>query len=293
MRSQRLEETLQAGRSFVMDIPGGKIRKLAIPKAEKTSLYVPSTILLDKKNGFLNSAVIKGVLLSDKWRRILQVICLLGDFAPRYGRDGLEDDPSRQQIIAYAAITCGRKILLYQRSTPKSTDGKFVGDPRLQGRYSIGFGGHKMREDFLNAKNCHIASSDFWGEGLNTATNMALAVDTGLLNEVYEETGIVPSNIKKIKILGAFHDNRIEDKSLKVQVGWVHTGLAAFIELDRTNVEKLRFRSSEVHNAWWYDISKINEVIKDLTKKYKLGTGPKVETWTEIMVKIFVPLLLK
>src|SRR5580698_4271505 len=55
-------------------------------------------------------------------------------------RSEAEQDRSHKQLIPYALIVCGDKILRYRR-------GKGGGETRLHGLYSVGVGGHIAEED--------------------------------------------------------------------------------------------------------------------------------------------------
>src|SRR5580698_9048448 len=55
-------------------------------------------------------------------------------------REQAENDPRYKQIIPYALILCGDKILRYRR-------GKRGGESRLHGLYSVGVGGHILEQD--------------------------------------------------------------------------------------------------------------------------------------------------
>jgi predicted NUDIX family phosphoesterase len=58
----------------------------------------------------------------------------------------LEENASLKQIIPYVVVSCGDKILMYNR-TAKQTDA------RLHMKYSIGFGGHINPEDTAGHDN--------------------------------------------------------------------------------------------------------------------------------------------
>lgn len=259
----------------------------------KTSFYVPTSTLLTRDNGFEESQELPGVLISSDWRQIIRVMGVMGRYANRYGEGGLEEDVSRQQTIFYTGVVVGDYILFYQRSQPEIIAGIPTGDPRLGGRFSIGFGGHKVEADRQIAERAYLLSSLIWGDKGNDLTNAALGVDLGLLKEASEELGIEPEMIRRISVLGAFHDPRIEDPSRKVQVGQVHTGIATILELDPQNTQYLKSKISEIQRVWWVKLSDAEKVFNKLMKNFANGKGPKVETWTEIMIRIFLPLYLR
>src|SRR3989344_3559839 len=220
---------------------------------------------------------------------ILETIFKHGNIAKRYGENGLESDPSRQQIIVYSAIACQDNLLWYQRATPETagTDRKkFLGDLRLQGKLSIGFGGHKTEDDIGLSK----AELTFLHDLLPVIKDqlaILVGLNKGFFTEIEEELAINRGNIKDIRFLGAFFDERMEDPSIEVQVGWVHTGIATIIELDPETTTKLIFHTRETAKAWWVPFDKVFEDLNNKIKAAQQGKGPLVESWTEIMIKEF------
>ncbi len=77
-------------------------------------------------------------------------------------RKEVETDPSWKQIIPYAILKCKDEVFVYRR-------GKFEGEKRLYGNYSLGVGGH-------------ISISD--------ANLLGITYEEGLLREVNEEVTI-------------------------------------------------------------------------------------------------------
>src|ERR1051325_3422093 len=55
-------------------------------------------------------------------------------------RSTAENDPSHKQIIPYAILACGNRVLHYVR-------GKKAGEQRLVAKGSVGIGGHMNDED--------------------------------------------------------------------------------------------------------------------------------------------------
>ena len=100
--------------------------------------------------------------------------------------------------------------------------------------------------------------------------------------EVEEETGI-----KDLKILGGFSDRRKEGPSLPVQVGEVHVGVAAYLEIEPLAVSHLTLRLNEIAEAWWVPFEKVQEELQTRQANHKAVFGAKVEGWTEIMIKEF------
>src|SRR4030088_1362761 len=115
-----------------------------------------------------------------------------------------ENDPTHKQIIPYAIIAHGDKVLHYVR-------GKKGGEQRLVAKGSIGIGGHLNDSD---------ESLFAWDEA---------AYRAGVEREVNEE----------IRIGSAFQDNIVallNDDS--TEVGSVHLGVVHVFKLDQPKVDK-------------------------------------------------------
>lgn len=136
-------------------------------------------------------------------QKYLDAILLRGNnfFLPRARA---ENDPTHKQIVPYAVIACGDKVLYYVR-------GKKAGEQRLVAKGSIGIGGHMNDND---------ESLFAWDEA---------AYRAGVEREVNEE----------IKI-----DTRFEDRIVALlnddttEVGRVHLGVVHVFKLAEPKVEK-------------------------------------------------------
>jgi predicted NUDIX family phosphoesterase len=115
-----------------------------------------------------------------------------------------EDDPAHKQIIPYAIIACGDRILHYVR-------GKKAGEQRLVAKGSIGIGGHMNDED---------ESLFAWDEK---------AYRAGVEREVSEEIKI-KTNFED-RIVALLNDDTTE-------VGRVHLGIVHLFRLIEPKVEK-------------------------------------------------------
>ena len=115
-----------------------------------------------------------------------------------------ENDPVHKQIIPYAIIACGDRILHYVR-------GKKAGEQRLVAKGSIGIGGHMNDED---------ESLFAWDEK---------AYRTGVEREVSEEIKI-ETNFED-RIVALLNDDTTE-------VGRVHLGIVHLFRLIEPKVEK-------------------------------------------------------
>ena len=119
-------------------------------------------------------------------------------------RAAAENDPAHKQIIPYAIIACGDRILYYVR-------GKKAGEQRLVAKGSIGIGGHMNDED---------ESLFAWDEK---------AYRAGVEREVSEEVKI-ETNFED-RIVALLNDDTTE-------VGRVHLGIVHLFRLIEPKVEK-------------------------------------------------------
>ncbi len=119
-------------------------------------------------------------------------------------RAAAENDPAHKQIIPYAIIACGDRILHYVR-------GKKAGEQRLVATVSIGIGGHMNDED---------ESLFAWDEK---------AYRAGVEREVSEEIKI-ETNFED-RIVALLNDDTTE-------VGRVHLGIVHLFRLIEPKVEK-------------------------------------------------------
>ncbi|MBV9010404.1 MAG: hypothetical protein JO354_14765 [Verrucomicrobia bacterium] len=119
-------------------------------------------------------------------------------------RSHAERDPAYKQIIPYAIITHGERVLHYVR-------GKKAGEQRLVAKGSIGIGGHLNDTD---------ESLFAWDEE---------AYRAGIEREVNEEVRI--STTYDDQVVALLNDDETE-------VGRVHLGIVHLFRLDEPSVEK-------------------------------------------------------
>ena len=119
-------------------------------------------------------------------------------------RASAEDDPTHKQIIPYAILACGDRVLHYVR-------GKKAGEQRLVAKGSIGIGGHMNDED---------ESLFAWDEQ---------AYRAGVEREVNEEVNI--ETAFEDRIVALLNDDTTE-------VGKVHLGVVHVFRLDEPKVQK-------------------------------------------------------
>ena len=115
-----------------------------------------------------------------------------------------ENDPSHKQIIPYAILACGDRVLYYVR-------GKRAGEQRLVAKGSIGIGGHMNDED---------ESLFAWDEQ---------AYRAGVEREVNEEVQLEPPF--EDRIVALLNDDTTE-------VGRVHLGVVHVFRLEEPRVQK-------------------------------------------------------
>jgi predicted NUDIX family phosphoesterase len=115
-----------------------------------------------------------------------------------------ENDPTHKQIIPYAILACGDRVLHYVR-------GKKAGEQRLVAKGSIGIGGHMNDED---------ESLFAWDEQ---------AYRAGVEREVNEEVQINTPFVDRVVAL--LNDDTTE-------VGRVHLGVVHVFRLEEANVQK-------------------------------------------------------
>ena len=119
-------------------------------------------------------------------------------------RNSAETDPTHKQIIPYALLACGDRVLHYVR-------GKKAGEQRLVAKGSIGIGGHMNDED---------ESLFAWDEQ---------AYRAGVEREVKEE--VLIETPFEDRIVALLNDDSTE-------VGSVHLGVVHVFRLEEPKVQK-------------------------------------------------------
>ncbi|MFA5933521.1 MAG: NUDIX domain-containing protein [Microgenomates group bacterium] len=200
---------------------------------------------------------------------IYRLAALHGEYRERFGEQGVEVDPSFQQLIMYAFILKDNRFLAFQRGSAEK--GQYD-ESRLEGKISLGLGGH-------------IEPSD-------------LSLEDSLFREVDEEAKLVINNRTEIDFHG-------DDKNLSInymrnflditpvglikderdEVGRVHLGIACRLTtkysksemIVRTEGENVSFRyftpedyrsltdSNQITPEGWSDIVFRNEILPSLT----------------------------
>jgi predicted NUDIX family phosphoesterase len=115
-----------------------------------------------------------------------------------------ENDPTHKQIIPYAILACGDRVLHYVR-------GKKAGEQRLVAKGSIGIGGHMNQDDEL-----------LWAWDKETYLG---GVEREVMEDVKIETPF------EDRIVALLNDDTTE-------VGRVHLGVVHVFRLEQANVQK-------------------------------------------------------
>src|SRR5580658_1195474 len=119
-------------------------------------------------------------------------------------RSEAEQDRRYKQLIPYALIICGDKILRYRR-------GKGGQETRLHGLYSVGVGGHISEED-------------------NSLFSSGIGYHEGMRRELMEEVEI---EVTKETAVAVINDDSTE-------VGYVHLGIVHIVQVANEDVANRR-----------------------------------------------------
>lgn len=284
MSERRIETEKRRGQEFYLPLPGRPelFAEKEKPVEEKTALWVPYEEVV--KCGFSPSETWSEVLVNRDVISILRTIARFGQTLPRVE---LEDDPSKQQVIFYTAIVCEDYLLWYRRAGELTTKlpKELLGDERLRGKFSIGVGGHKTKDDILSVRD------DFLNIMIPLVVDEVkniIGVNKGLLSEVEEEVGVSrESFVNPPKILGAFMDRRNvppEDPRYKHPIGFVHLALPTIMEISTEKTSRLRFFEREIAWAGWVPLNKTDQKLEEA-----LASPYGVDSWTEVFIKEFLP----
>lgn len=280
-------------RYFELAFPGTSAQKTAkakthTPTRKRTALFVPTKTLTERV-GFRPAPFSAGVQITHDVHPLLKTVFREGEIGQRYGRHGLERDLSRQQIIIYTLVVWNGKLLFYRRAKEQGASARerrYLGDERLRGRVSVGFGGHKTINDVEHATNQLLLLGELFPGLMPEMTNI-VGLNSGVLYEVEEETGVRPSDIRRLMLLGGFRDLRERPtRATRIPVGHVHAAIAALVELKKETpitVGKLQFPAHEVADAWWVPVGRAMTEFK----KHRHD----MESWSEIMIREFLPRL--
>src|SRR5213595_3410238 len=119
-------------------------------------------------------------------------------------RAGAEHDPTHKQIIPYAIIACGDRVLYYVR-------GKKAGEQRLVAKGSIGIGGHMNETD----ESLFAMDEQAYRAGVEREVNEEIRIET-----TFDD-----------RIVALLNDDSTE-------VGRVHLGIVHIFKLKEPKVQK-------------------------------------------------------
>ena len=139
-----------------------------------------------------------------------------------------ETDPNYKQPIAYVLLANPllKKVYLYQRAIKDEE----YNEKRLQGKYSIGVGGHIDLEDGDKTNPLHDS----------------------LFRELEEELGISRNDISNLRVLGYINDDTNS-------VGQVHFGV---LNLAETNLENVSPKG-EMISGEFVDLNHLGEIVSN------------------------------
>lgn len=130
-------------------------------------------------------------------------------FIPRVQAEG---NPNYKQVVSYALITYKKKLLRFTRHEYKRNRNLDL----IDGKYSLGFGGHVQAEDL------NLFTVDYKDSGYTAS----------LFRELREEIGIQKQDIKEIRTIGVLND----DSTPK---GKCHFAFLHLVELANPNFEDI------------------------------------------------------
>lgn len=189
-----------------------------------------------KKIPLVNGKRKGAVILSSKEKEeLLNFISTEGDFYPRYGTEGIEENTQFKQFGSYALLKKGDKYFFYIRSDRKKGEGEHL----LNGLVSCGIGGHMEPADDTFEK--------------------------GWLREIDEEVNIMVNEkeikCENIEILGIVNDD-------SNAVGYVHFGVVAVVEIPKN--AKVYGNDSEITNEMFMTVKEYFDFISN--NKYEAET---------------------
>ncbi len=257
----------------------------------KQALYVPTQKIakLFKKSTFDSH-----IWVTSDIDLLLQAISHYGKIGPRKAEGkykGLEGDPTRQQIILYTLVLDKdlEHILFYTRSSPQSVSSSqinLLGDKRLQGKGSIGFGGHIEHIDQFQWKVLALLIPGFYEQIRKT-----LSLEIARIREFEEELGINGTDLAHFFLATAFRQVYTKEELQEdIPVGAVHTCICAVAILDTQKLlaenRSLIFQKSEIASLEWIKVKEL----KKLLERFE-NDGGEIEEWSQILIHLFPDIL--
>lgn len=192
-------------------------------------------------------------------KKLLRASKSSGEYRERFGQNGVETDPSLQQLVMYGFVVKDGRFLLYQRAQQGYSEG------RLAGKVSMGIGGHMEPTDLSLGKSFYRELNEeaqifVNGEPLNFKTKDG-KLDVPLMKRYV-----------RISLVGLIKDERDE-------VGKVHFGVVCKIIPKAQDVEvRIKTGESEENTTWQYVTpQEYQEMVK--------GGQVIPEGWTDIVFR--------
>lgn len=264
---------------FEIDVPGAKkySGKSSKPLTQKTALFIPTTIL-NKLPSIQAKSNERFVIYTDV-NSIVRSVLLHGKTGKRYGLRGLENDPTKQQLIIYnIVLSCdGKSVLMYQRNDK--------GDERLHKNYSIGFGGHIEESDNKQLQTLALAFHLMYKE-----IAMTIALEEASQRELAEEIGINEEDTQ-IQFVSAYREKYTQEevkKSKKISVHAVHTGILALAKLNSKRMQNrtLKLPVEEFSAAEWVPLKGLKQRLAEID-----SSGAQMELWSRFVINEFTSII--
>lgn len=160
-------------------------------------------------------------------KKVISLARYHGEYKPRFGNNGMENNPDFQQLVMYGfVVTQEDNFLIYRRGK-----GEEYLEDRLAGKVSLGIGGHMDRTDLSIGQSFYRELEEeaeivFNGDPINFRVDNRVAI-----REI--------KKIIKVTPVGVIKDERDN-------VGKVHLGIVCRITLKIDNLEiKVRTETGE------------------------------------------------
>lgn len=171
---------------------------------------------------------------------------LLTRYYQFHPRNEMEVNENYRQLIPYVVFVCGNKVFVYRRMKSPIA----VGEPRLEGKLSIGIGGH-------------INGNDHGGQGESV-------YDNGLYREIAEEC-VIGCKVLNHRMVGFINDT-------SNAVGRVHLGVLHIVELES---ESLVVVSDAMKSCGFMTLPELG----DLAHSELVSGKPGIEIWSKIVLE--------
>lgn len=183
-------------------------------------------------------------------------------------RAGLEKNSQFRQILPYTVFRKGNKLVTYRRA-------KGLGEERLLGNFSVGFGGHIEIDDVM-PKGIPVEGTNGF-EAVPGSIDLFLTIQQSKCREIREELSSQSDEMSDETISHLLFDSVPQfilidnDKD----VGIYHFALVTVFDID----ESVTFKSNEENEGI--------EMIGDMDMQEILDTG-KAEPWTKLVLEMLL-----